>query len=109
MPPKFNTKTGDMRVWNPQLVIVVLRPTSIIADGMYTFAIVANADIRRRYRVRRSTGAIQVFAEDGSDWHTPASLTADRVRRAIAAKTVDHSRDSQLARRVREWVPASGI
>jgi hypothetical protein len=73
---------------------------SIVGDGMYTFAIVANADMRRRYRVRRSTGAIQVFTEDGGHWNTPSSLTADRVRRAIAATTAGHSRDSQLARRV---------
>jgi hypothetical protein len=72
---------------------------SIVGDGMYTFAIISNADIRRRYRVRRSTGAIRVFTEDGGHWNTPSSLTADRMRRAIAATTAGQLRDSQLPRR----------
>jgi hypothetical protein len=45
---------------------------SIVGDGMYTFAIIADANVRRRYRMRRRTGAIQVFADQqdrtGSGW-----------------------------------------
>ncbi len=34
---------------------------SIVGDGMYTFAIIAQANTRHRYRMRRSTGAVQIF------------------------------------------------
>jgi hypothetical protein len=62
---------------------------SIVGDGMYTFAIVADAEVRRRYRLRRSTGAIQVFADQqsraGSQWRRPSFVTAEKVRRTITS------------------------
>ena len=62
---------------------------SMGGDGMYTFAIVADANVRRRYRVRRRTGAIQVFANPrdqvGSHWRSPPPLTAAQVKRAMAS------------------------
>jgi hypothetical protein len=62
---------------------------SIVADGMYTFAIVADAKVRRRYRLRRSTGAIQVFTDQqngtSSHWRRPSFVTAEKVRRAITS------------------------
>jgi hypothetical protein len=64
---------------------------SIVGDGMYTFAIVTDANVRRRYRLRRSTGAIQVFTEQqgraGSHWRRPPLPIAQKVRRAIAGAT----------------------
>lgn len=63
---------------------------SIVGDGMYTFAIIADANVRRRYRMRRRTAAIQVFAErdrTGSGWGKPSFATAVKVRRAIATAT----------------------
>jgi hypothetical protein len=73
---------------------------SIVGDGMYTFAIVANANVRRRYRVRRSTGAIQVFTDNGSHWRRPSLSTADGVRLAIAAVIAGHFIEPYSARRV---------
>ena len=65
---------------------------SIVGDGMYTFAIIADANVRRRYRMRRRTGAIQVFADQqdrtGLGWGKPSFATALKVRRAIAAASV---------------------
>jgi hypothetical protein len=64
---------------------------SIVGDGMYTFAIIADANTRRRYRMRRQTGAIQVVSDQrdrtGSGWSKPSFATAEKVRRAIAAAT----------------------
>ena len=62
---------------------------SIVGDGMYTFAIIADANIRRRYRVRRTTGAVHVFSDmpgrAGACWRRPTKATRDRVSRAIAS------------------------
>jgi hypothetical protein len=64
---------------------------SIVGDGMYTFAIVADADadVRRLCRLRRSTGAVQVFAGEqsgtGSHWLRSSFVTAEKVRGAITA------------------------
>jgi hypothetical protein len=62
---------------------------SIVSDGMYTFAIFTDADIRRRFRVRRSTGAVQVFSDasgkSGARWRRPTKATQDWVRSTIAA------------------------
>jgi hypothetical protein len=73
---------------------------SIVGDGMYTFAIVANANVRPRSRVRRSTGAIQVFTDNGSHWRRPSLSTADGVRLAIAAVIAGHFIEPYSARRV---------
>ncbi len=35
---------------------------SVGGDGVYKFAIIANGNDRRRYRVQRRTGAIEEFA-----------------------------------------------
>lgn len=63
---------------------------SIVGDGMYTFAIIADANIRRRYRVRRTTGAVQVFSDmpgrAGARWRRPTKATRDWVSRAIAQR-----------------------
>jgi len=62
---------------------------SIVGDGRYVFAIIADANNRRRYRVRRTTGAVQVFADGpvraGARWRRPTRATQDWVRRAIAS------------------------
>ena len=54
---------------------------SVVGDGMYTFAIIAHVNTRHRYRMRRSTGAVQIFT--GAHWQRPTKATQARVRRAI--------------------------
>ena len=58
----------------------VMEIKSIVGDGMYTFAIVADAAQWRRYRMRRSTGAVQVFT--GAHWQRPRA-TQVRIRGVI--------------------------
>ncbi len=60
---------------------------SVGGDGMYKFAIVANGNDRRRYRVQRRTGAIEEFAARSGrfDWRKPSLWTAHSLRRVLAS------------------------
>ena len=63
---------------------------SVGGDGIYTFAVVTDGNIRRRYRVRRSTGAIEEFSgrRGRFDWRRPPFWAARSIKRAIASVDV---------------------
>ncbi len=60
---------------------------SVGGDGMYTFAIVANGNERRRYRVQRRTGAIEEFAPRSGrfGWRKPRFWADSSIRRVLAS------------------------
>ena len=66
---------------------------SVGGDGMYRFAIIAHGNSRRRFRVRRSTGALEEFsARRGQfNWRKPPFWAARRIKREIASADTNAS------------------
>ena len=60
---------------------------TIVEDGVHVFAVVGRANIRRRYRMQRVTGAVASFFPDKTGnrrWRSLSPGMSLKIRRAIA-------------------------